>query len=80
MAKVIIEFDRDEEARDIQAALDGWKYKHFIWELDQRLRSVTKYGAALMGNGEATESEREVCGQLRDIIREMLQEDNLTIE
>jgi len=80
MAKVIIEFDRDEEARDIQVALDGWKYKHFIWELDQRLRSVTKYGAALTGNGEATESEREVCGQVRDLIREMLQEDNLTIE
>ena len=59
MAKVIIEFDRDEEARDIQVALDGWKYKHFIWELDQKLRSVTKYGAALTGNGEATESERE---------------------
>ena len=80
MAKVIIEFDRDEEAQDIQVALDGWKYKQFIWELDQKLRSVTKYGAALVGNGEATKEEMEVCGQVRNLIREMLQEDNLTIE
>ena len=80
MAKVIIEFDVAEEAHDIQVALDGWKYKHLIWELDQRLRGVTKYGAALTGNGEATETEREVCSKLRDILREMLQEDNLTIE
>jgi hypothetical protein len=80
MAKVILEFDSFEEAQDIQNALNGWKYKHFIWELDQRLRGVHKYGGALQGVGEATETEREVCSQLRTIIREMLQEDNLTIE
>ena len=80
MAKVILEFDSFEEAQDIQNALNGWKYKHFIWELDQKLRNVSKYGAALQGNGQATEEEMDVCYRLRDVIREMLQEDNLTIE
>jgi len=80
MAKVIIEFDRVEEAEELRTALDGHKYRHFIWELDQKLRSVHKYGAALQGNGEATEAEMDICHRLRDVIREMLQEDNLTIE
>jgi hypothetical protein len=80
MAKVTIEFDRVEEAEELRTALDGHKYRHFIWELDQKLRSVHKYGAALEGNGEATDAEMDVCYRLRDVIRKMLQEDNLTIE
>ena len=80
MAKVIIEFDPVEEAEELRAALDGYKYKNLIYELDQKLRSVCKYGAAIEGTGEATEAEQDVCDKLRDIIREMLREDNLTIE
>ena len=79
MAKIILEFG-DEEINDARVAIDGHKYKHLIWELDQKLRSVHKYGSALQGNGEATEAEMDVCYRLRDVIREMLQEDNLTIE
>jgi len=79
MAKIIIEFAEDE-VNDARVAIDGHKYKQLIWELDQKLRSVHKYGAALEGNGEATEAEMDVCYRLRDVIREMLQEDNLTIE
>ena len=78
--KVTLEFDSFEEAQDIQNALNGWKYKHFIYMFDQKLRSIHKYGAALQGNGQATEEEMDVCYRLRDVLREMLQEDNLTIE
>jgi hypothetical protein len=80
MAKVTIEFDRVEEADGIHSALYGYKYRNILWELDQKLRSVHKYGAALEGNGEATDAEMDVCYRLRDVIRKMLQEDNLTIE
>ena len=79
MAKIIIEFGEDE-INDARVAIDGHKYKQLIWELDQKLRSVHKYGSALQGNGEATEAEMDVCYRLRDVLREMLQEDNLTIE
>ena len=79
MAKIIIEFGEDE-INDARVAIDGHKYKHLIWELDQKLRGVHQYGAVLQGNGEATEAEMDVCYRLRDVIREMLQEDNLTIE
>lgn len=80
MAKVILEFERGEEEEGIHSALYGYKYRNLIWEFDQKLRSVSKYGAAIKGNGEATSEEMEACSQLRDILREMLQEDNLTIE
>jgi hypothetical protein len=79
MGKIILEFENDE-VEDACVAIDGHKYKHFIWELDQKLRSVHKYGSALQGQGEATSEEMDVCYRLRDVIREMLQEDNLTIE
>ena len=36
MAKVTLEFDSFEEAQDIQNALNGWKYKHFIYMFDQK--------------------------------------------
>jgi hypothetical protein len=80
MAKVTIEFDRIEEAEELRTALDGHKYKSVIWEIDQKLRSVCKYGTAIEGNKEATVDEINTCENLRDIIRELLQEYNLTIE
>ncbi len=80
MAKLTIEFDLVEEAEGIHSALYGYKYRSLLWELDQKLRSVHKYGSALQGQGEATSEEMDVCYRLRDVIREMLQEDNLTIE
>ena len=74
------QYKTKDMAEELRTALDGHKYKHFIWELDQKLRTVHKYGSALEGNGEATEAEMDVCYRLRDVIRGMLQEDNLTIE
>jgi len=79
MGKIILEFDSFEEKEDAQSALDGWKYKALLWEFDQKLRSVHKYGGALDSNGEATEAEKDVCYRLREVIRQMLQESNLTI-
>jgi hypothetical protein len=80
MSKVTIEFDRVEEAEELRTALDGFKYKMFIWELDQKLRSVHKYGAAIEGSGEATPEEMDVCYKIREYIRQELQDSNLTIE
>ena len=80
MSKVTIEFDRVEEAEELRTALDGHKYKMLLWELDQKLRSVAKYGAAIKGSGQATPEQMNVCADIRDLIREMLQDDNLTIE
>ena len=78
MGKIILEFDSFEEQDDARTALDGIKWKIAMWDLDQLLRSVTKYGT--FDGREATEEERNMAESLRDSIREVLNESNLNLE
>jgi hypothetical protein len=79
--KVTIEYDGNEEQEEIQVALDGYKWKNAIRELDQRLRETTKYGRSILSNdGNSTEMEREVAEKLREFIRETLTDYNLNLE
>ncbi len=47
MGKVTIEFDTIEEAEEIQDALNGYKWKMIIWDMDQELRRYLKYDETL---------------------------------
>jgi len=78
MGKVILEFDSIEEQDDARTALDGYKCKNAMWELDQLLRSTTKY--AVFEKREATEAERDMADKIRESIREILNEHNLNLE
>ena len=78
MGKIILEFDSIEEKDDARMALDGVKWKVAMWELDQLLRSVTKYGS--FENREATGVEQDMAEALRESIRDILQESNLNLE
>jgi hypothetical protein len=74
MAKVTLEFDAVEEAHEIRDALDGWKWKMAMWDLDQELRSTLKYQDDLSPElDQAYES-------LRKKIREILDNHNLHLE
>ena len=42
MGKIILEFDSDEERDDARTALDAYKWRGVVWDLDQKLREVTK--------------------------------------
>jgi hypothetical protein len=72
--KVIIEFSDEDAASDAQVALDGWKYRSVIWELDQHLRKELKYNEKLSSEVDKAYEE------LRDKIHELLSDSNLTIE
>ena len=78
MGKIILEFDSVEEQSDVRTALDGYKWKNAMWELDQLLRSTTKY--AVFEKREATEAERDMADKIREAIREILNEHNLNLE
>ena len=78
MGKIILEFDSVEEQSDVRVALDGYKWKNAMWELDQLLRSTTKY--AVFEKREATAAEQDMADKLRDAIREILDEHNLNLE
>jgi hypothetical protein len=78
MGKIILEFDSIEEKEDARMALDGYKWKIAIWDLDQELRSVTKYGT--FNGREATVEEQNMAESLRDSIREVLNKSNLNLD
>jgi hypothetical protein len=78
MGKIILEFDSVEEQSDVRSALDGYKWKIAMWELDQLLRNTTKY--AVFEKREATAAEQDMADKLRDAIREILDEHNLNLE
>ncbi len=80
MAKVILEFDAVEDQEDIRTALDGYRWKLAMWDLDQGLRSTTKYGTSIINHGqEATEEELEVAEEMREMIRRVLEGYNLNL-
>ena len=81
MGKIILEFDSVEEQSDVRVALDGYKWKNAMWELDQLLRSTTKYGASMSDiSKEATFEEMDMADKIREAIREILNEHNLNLE
>ena len=81
MGKIILEFDSAEESQDARVALDGYKWKNAMWELDQKLRDTTKYGKSVMHH-ETTASglEQDIAEKYREMIRDILSEYNLSLE
>jgi hypothetical protein len=72
--KVIIEFTDEDAASDAQVALDGWKYRAAIWEIDQHLRNEVKY------NEKLSSEVSEAYEKLREELREILSANNLLME
>ena len=81
MGKIILEFDSQEEAEDAKTASDGWKWKHTMWELDQKLRNTTKYSESVIdGEPQASELERNIAEKYREMIRDLLNDNNLKLD
>jgi hypothetical protein len=60
MAKIILEFDSIEEFEEAVTAINAGKWKSAMFELDQKLRSTTKYGQSIIEhNKQATNQEIE---------------------
>jgi hypothetical protein len=80
MATITLRF-KDDEHDDARTALDGYKWKLAMWDLDQKLRGVVKYNSSLITHNEpATDAEIEVADKLREQIREILDEYNINLE
>ena len=74
MAEIILKFDSIEEAEDARTALDGWKWKMAMQDLDQHLRNEIKYNEKLSADTDKAYED------IRDKIREILHDSNLNIE
>lgn len=81
MGKIILEFDSQEEANDARTALDGYKWKAAMWELDQKLRQTTKYAVSVIhSESEAPEFEQDIAEKYREMIRDILNDNNLKLD
>ena len=66
MAKVILEYDFYEDREEMESAINGWKWKMLVWDLDQHLRTELKYNDKLTGEAyEAVEKIREKLHELK---------------
>jgi hypothetical protein len=75
--KATIEYDGDEEIEDLRTALDGYKWKGAVLDLDLELRKITKYGD--VDQREATSDERALAEILRIELRNILENYNLKL-
>ena len=74
MGKVILEFDLIEEKDDIEMAINGYKYRLALWDLDQYLRSETKY------NDNLDEKTWDAYDGVRNKIREIMNENTINFD
>ena len=80
MGKIILEFDSVEESQEAKVAMDAMKWKIAMWDLDQQLRSTTKYEASVLSSSEkADDKEMEIAEKYREKIREILNGHGLTL-
>ena len=79
--KITLEFDGLEEAEDARTAIDGYRWKLAMHDLDRLLRSTTKHDASLLKHNEqATKPEFEIADKLREEIRRILEEYTLNLD
>jgi len=81
MSKIILEFDGIEEADDARTALDGYKWKLAMWDLDQELRSIVKYQKSIINSDKpASGEEMDAADKIREKIREILEGYSIQLE
>ena len=70
--KAILEFNLTEEQEQFEDAVNGWKWSHAMWTLDQFLRAKTKYAS-----DDAHEESIKAFEEARDELHRILNEENL---
>lgn len=79
MGKIILEFDSVEESQEAKVAMEGMKWKIAMWDLDQELRSTTKYEKSVLGEDRAGDLEIQIAEKYREKILEILNENGLSL-
>lgn len=74
MAKVTLEYDFNEEREEMESAINGWKWKMVVWDLDQHMRSIYKY------EDNHNEEVYAMIDKLRNELREMLSDHGLKMD
>ena len=72
--KAIIEFDLHEERQEFEDCTNGWKWKCIVSEIDNELRTRTKYAP------DGTPDEvLDALAKFREFLHDQLREEGLTL-
>ena len=75
MAKAILKFDLDEESNDFKLAVNAKEIMSVLWEVDQELRSKTKYAS------DSTNQETvDALISIRDFLRESMSDKGISFD
>ena len=72
--KAILEFNLDEERHQFEDAIDGWKWKCIVSELDNELRTRTKYAS-----DDTPDEVVDALIKVRDFLGQSLNEEGLIL-
>jgi len=75
MPEAILKFNLNEEQYEFEQAVNAGKYHSVLWDLDQFLRSKTKYAS-----DDATEEQLAAYYALRDELHKLMEEYNITLD
>jgi len=73
--KVTLEFELPDEQSDFDSAMNGYKWELAVWDMNQYLRSVTKYAP-----DETSAEVVEALDKARDKLFNILNDYNLEIK
>jgi len=73
--KVTLEFELPDEQSDFDSAMNGYKWELAVWDMNQYLRSVTKYAS-----DDTSADVIEALDKVRDELFNILDNYNLEIK
>ena len=73
--KATLEFNLPDDQDDFVLATNGLKFWSVLWELDQSLRSKTKYAPDSL-----PQDKYDAYQEIRDELRELMIENNVTFD
>lgn len=71
--KAVLEFNLPEDQDDFDTAINGWKYRSIIWDINNFLRSKLKYN-------ELSSEQREVYDKIRTELWNLINEHKIDIQ
>jgi hypothetical protein len=73
--KAILEFNLPDDQEDFELATSAIKFWHVLWELDQELRSKTKYAP-----DDMSDDDYDAYQSIRDKLHELMTDNNVSFD
>lgn len=73
--KAILEFNLPDDQQDFDMAVNAMKFWHVLYELDQDLRSKTKYAP-----DDLPQDKYDAYQEVRDMLYELMSNNNVSLD